>query len=136
MQSLGFANDLNREIYTAEETPLVHYARRVRELQRGSVRSSPVMSMEFDPCLNVAAAPDHLFTGMITDVFKACFMGLESDKRRKEVEVEIVSAARKNGLPNEGLFLKWDKGKYAGIESLTMTTRLCLLFCSIPTFNR
>ena len=47
------------------------------------------MSMEFDPCLNVAAAPDDLFTGMITDVFKACFMALGSDKRRKEVEVEI-----------------------------------------------
>ena len=46
-----------------------------------------------------------------------------------------MSAARKNGLTNEGLFLKWDKGKYAGIESFTMKTRLCLLFCSTPYFN-
>ena len=136
MQSLGFANDIGREVYPAEETPLVHYSRRVRELDKASIRSTLVMSLEFDPCLNVAAAPDHLFTGMITEVFKACFMGMDSDRRREEAEVEILVAARRNGLPNEGLFLKWDRGTFSGLDILTMTTRLCLLFCSVPTFNR
>ena len=47
----------------AANAPLVRYSRRIRELKEKGVR--PPFSMSFDSFLNVAAAPDHLFTGMI-----------------------------------------------------------------------
>ena len=136
LQALGLSNDSGRTVLPAEETPLVHYARRVRDLSRGNMRSSEVLSMEFDPCLNVAAAPDHLFTGMIGDLLFVCMMSMDSDRRREEAETEIIHAAYVNGLPQEGRFLKWDQKKCVGLVSVTMTTKLCLLFCSVHVFRR
>ena len=135
MQALGLAKEDGRTLLPSEETPLVHYANRVRELGAGNMRSTPVMSIDFDPCLNVAAAPDHLFTGMIGDVLHVCLMSMDSDGRREEAEVRIIHAAKTNGLPHEKRMLRWDGGKCVGIVSLTMTTKLCLLFCSVPVFD-
>ena len=131
MQALGLAKEDGRTLLPSEETPLVHYANRVRELGTNNIRSAPVMSIDFDPCLNVAAAPDHLFTGMIGDVLLVCLMSMDSDERREEAEVSIIHTAKTNGLPHEKRILRWDGGKCVGIVSLTMTTKLCLLFLSL-----
>ena len=135
MQALGVAKDDGRTLLPSEETPLVHYANRVREISATNIRSAPVMSIDFDPCLNVAAAPDHLLTGLIGDVLLVCLMSMDSDGRREEAEVRIIHTAKVNGLPHEKRILRWESGKCAGVVSLTMTTKLCLLFCAIHLFE-
>ena len=118
----------------AAEAPLVRYASRLRQIP-ASVRRATPHPLTFDSCLNVAAAPDHLFTGIISDVLFVCIMSLESDDRREEFEQIILCNAYANGLSHNGKFLRWNKSSCTGIRSMTMSTRVGLLLCSVPLFD-
>ena len=66
----------------ASEAPLLHYATRVRE--KPSSRTPQLSIHPFcsavDSCLNIAAAPDHLLTGLITEALSLCFQYLRTNE--------------------------------------------------------
>ena len=119
---------------TAAEAPLMRYASSVRRIP-ASVRNALPHQLTFDSCLNVAAAPDHLFTGLIADVLFVCMMTLDNDDRREEAEQTIMCNAYANGLKHSGKFLKWDKRTCTGLRSMSMSTRVGLLICAAPFFE-
>ena len=97
-QALGLSNENS---VTAAEAPLMRYASRVREIE-SYVRRKPSHLLSFDSCFNVAAAPDHLFTGIIADVLFVCIMSLSTDDRhedrREDVEQILLLNAYANNL--------------------------------------
>ena len=117
----------------AANAPLVRYSRRIRELKEKGVR--PPFSMSFDSCLNVAAAPDHLFTGLIADVMHVCLLSLQDDEKREQFEVKVIANAYANSLQHDGKFLKWKKNTCVGLHSMTMSTRVGLILCAVPLFD-
>ena len=62
-------------------------------------------------------------------------MSLESDERREEFEQIILCNAYANGLSHNGKFLRWNKATCTGIRTMTMSTRVGLLLCSVPLFD-
>ena len=91
--------------------------------------------MSLDSCLNVAAAPDHLFTGLIADVMHVCLLSLQDDEKREQFEVKVIANAYANSLQHDGKFLKWKKNTCVGLHSMTMSTRVGLILCAVPLFD-
>ena len=122
----------------AAEAPLVHYANRVRMMPSSTSPHSsdnPICT-SLDSCLNIAAAPDHLLTGLITDALTVCFANLRTDRERTSIEIEMLDTADANDLVTDGPFLKWDKGKFDGLRSMSMKSRYAMLICAATVFDR
>ena len=131
LKALGMSKE---DTATASDAPLRRYSARVRALRRQGV--VPPYPLAFDAFLSVAAAPDHLFTGLISDALYVCFMSLRDNNERERVEHMMLAHAYANSLQEDGLFLKWNNGTCAGLRSMTMSTRIGLLLCAVPLFDR
>ena len=81
--------------------------------------------------------PDHLINGLIKNTLIVCFKALDSDARRRAIEKRILGSAKENGLPVTGSILHFSKrgGAYQGLNSVNMTTLICLLLCAAPAFD-
>ena len=130
-QALGFSK---QDSAIAADAPLMRYSIRVRELTSNGHATAP-HPLVFDSFLNVAAAPDHLFTGIIADVLNVCMMSLSTDDRREQVEQILLTNAYANSLSHNGRFLKWNTRSCTGLRSMTMSTRVGLLLCAVPVFQ-
>ena len=130
LKALGFST--GTPAY-ASNSPLTRYSRGVRELVAKGFR--PPFSMQFDSCLNIAAAPDHLFTGLIADALHVCIMSLADEELREQFEMKILDNAERNSLQHDGHVLKWKKSVCTGLQSMTMSTRVGLLVCAVPLFE-
>lgn len=64
-------------------------------------RGVPIFSKNSHPFLNATAAPEHYFTGIISDVLFLCFRELGSKKEGKDLKFNLVHDATLNGSPVE-----------------------------------
>ena len=96
----------------AAEAPLVRFSNLLcseKSSQHSSTSDHPICTA-LDFCINIAAAPDHLLTGLIVDVLNVCFRSLRNKEERVSVEIEVIENANVNNLPKEGSILKFEKG--------------------------
>ena len=92
----------------------------------------------FDHARSIPAVPDHLLTGIIAYVTRACFDALPSDEDRRHVEMRIVTDALGNGLDVKRNILQWAKSKgtykYMGTASNSMSAWFSILLISSAVF--
>jgi len=97
----------------------------------------PVLDAMFDSSLSTAAAPDHMFTGLIKNVLCLCFEEVCTDDLRGRIEIQILDNLRRNSLPVTGHLFKKDKDNgFRGLHGHSMSALFCILLCSAPVFNQ
>ena len=121
----------------ADRLPMVYLA---RSLRSGSGRTvdengSLVVPAGFDSVQSIAAAPDHLITGLIEDAMNVCFEALPNEREQRRTELRIVQESLANGLSTQGKFLRWANGKCQGMRSMSMSSRLFVLISSVSPFD-
>ena len=93
------------------------------------------MPAGFDSVQSIAAAPDHLITGLIEDTMTVCFQALTNELEQRQVEIRIMHDSLENGMSTQCKFLKWEKAKCLGIRSMSMSSRLFVLLSSVAPFD-
>lgn len=120
----------------ADELPMVRLA---RDLRGGDPRAldkdgEEVVPRGFDSQQSIAAAPDHLISGIINNTMEVCFSSLTLEEVRR-IEVRVMHDAKANGLETQGRFLKWKDGRVDGLRSVSMSQKICILLSSVEPFN-
>ena len=131
-QLLGYST---RDRIDSDNLPMVRLANDLRKV--GSVRNAegkPVVPPGFDSVQSMAAAPDHLISGLIDNTFHVCFASLANNTERRTVQVRIVSDAITNGLRQEGNFLQWSGNTFVGVRRISMSARICMLLAAVQPF--
>ena len=86
--------------------------------------------------LSGAACPDHLFKGLITNIFTVCFDFLPDNNIRSHVDILVCAAVCDHKLPSIDMILSWDKhGKYNGINNMKTSSMFCALLFAEPIFD-
>ena len=117
--------------------PMVKLAKSLNDLDKKmkNVNGDYIVPIGFDSFQSMAVAPDHLLSNLIDNVLTACFQSLDSNEKRKEFELWIITDTSSNGLPHQGKFLKWKDSTFEGIKSLSMSTRFSLLLFAVFPFK-
>lgn len=91
------------------------------DLDKGTARlanGEPLVPVGFDSTLIASTAPDHLISGLLENVLTICFEKMGKNKKRRYVELRIISDANTNGLSKQGKFLKCKDRQFFGIRSV------------------
>jgi len=95
----------------------------------------PVLDTRFDSSLSTAAAPDHMFSGLIKNLISLCFDEVCTDELRLRIEIQILDNLKRNSLPFSGqLFKKNKENGFRGLHGHSMSALFCILLCSAPVF--
>ena len=133
-QLLGYST---KGLQDTNNLPMVRLAAdlgKVRYMVRNDAGTS-VLPAGFDSVQSMAAAPDHLVSNLIDNTLEVCFHALQDNRSRRVVQVRMISEAVRNGLREEGAFLKLKNTTFEGLRSLAMSTRICMLLTSVHLFQ-
>ena len=97
------------------------------------------MTLCFDHSLSVPALPEHLTSGLLKYVMRACFDALKDDVQRRSFDIVIVNNARGHGLDVKANNLAWKKTrngpKYVVTVSNSMSAWFSILAIASPVFE-
>ena len=144
MRSANLRSDLYRlvgmkskDVLSSRSLPLVSLSVELREAAgpERAENGDEVSPLIFQSSLSCATVPDHLFNGLIKNMFNVLFDAVQPD-RRLALETRIGSTARENGLNITGRILRWGtRGEFKGLNNHTMTDLMTFLLCAAPVFD-
>ena len=97
------------------------------------------LDLMFDHAKSIPALPDHVLSGLISNLMHVCFGSLRNDEERKRVETLVVEAANANGVCVKRHVLAWKKTRrelrYFGVASNSMSSWFSILLVSSVIFT-
>lgn len=137
-RSLGLSTHIPDAI---EKLPAVMFSNINRETRtdEGPCTGKHVLDPIFDHAKSIPALPDHVLSGLISNLMHVCFGSLIDDDQRQKVETLVVDAANENGIGVKRHILAWEKSrrglKYKGVASNSMSSWFSVLLVSSAIFT-
>ena len=122
----------------ASDIPTVYMSNKLLE-KRAKIpntnEGTPVVSHLFESSRSISVAPDHLITGLISNLIEMCLHSLPSVAEIWKFQSFVLSTSAENNLPMEGSFVLITDNSFRGISTLSMSTLYVLLLCSTAYFR-
>ena len=118
--------------------PSVYLSNKLLDNRRSIPNSQygvPLVNYLFESSSSVSVAPDHLISGLISNLIEMCLYSLPSTSHILKFQSFVLSTAAENNLPTEGPFAVMKDNSFSGISTMSMSTLYVLLLCSTPYFE-